>query len=283
MDDDQAGDGIDIRAMLLSALPPRPATNWYTVDELKERMARKRRHRNSTIGMLGVTVVALLLILVLLPFGESHRPPSHAGASPSATSPRTTGPSLPPAGDVIVPNVLGETTPNAVHELQAVDLTNSIDTLDCPGLDTGYVVGQSPEAGFRAAPDSRVDLRISCGDAPKTQSVSTPPAVLNAAQNAASEDGDPHPQLPVQWVQTTDHAAAAILGGETPADSSIYLVQIQGYFPSCPPCTGLLPQPPGTVIILTIPVDGSAAGSGFSFGTKVQNLSTLGLVHTFDL
>ena len=116
-----------------------------------------------------------------------------------------------------------------------------------------------------------------------SRSPSTPPAVVSAARAAAAWDGDPSPHAPVQWVRTTDHAAASITGGETPSDDPIYMVQIQGHFPSCPPCTGLLPQGPGTVIVLTVPVDGSVPGSGFSFGNRVHNLSTLGTVHTFRL
>lgn len=139
--------------------------------------------------------------------------------------------------------------------------------------------GQPQAISHRAIP--KPPSSITAGAA--THTTSTPPAVLDAVQNAGSWDSDPHPQQPVQWVLTTNQAAASIRGGETPSDYSIYLVQIQGHFPSCTPCTGLLPQPPGTVIVLTIPADGSADGSGFSFGNKVNNLSTLGAVHTFRL
>jgi hypothetical protein len=107
---------------------------------------------------------------------------------------------------------------------------------------------------------------------------------VRAAENAGVWDGDRHPRLPVEWVLTTDRAASSIMSGELPSVFSMYLVQIRGHFPSCRPCTGLLPQPPGTVIVLTIPVDdGPGHDSGFSFGNRVHDLSTLGPVHTFRL
>lgn len=80
---------------------------------------------------------------------------------------------------------------------------------------------------------------VTAGAASRT--ASTPPAVLDAARRTGSWDGDPHPQAPVQWVLTTSHAAASITHGETPSDDAIYMVQIQGHFPTCTPCTGLVP------------------------------------------
>jgi hypothetical protein len=78
------------------------------------------------------------------------------------TLPQTTA-SIPPAGNIVVPNVLGLTLLDAAGELQAVGLTNSIDDVNCHNsMGTGHVVGQSPTAGFRAARDSRINLRISC-------------------------------------------------------------------------------------------------------------------------
>jgi DNA-binding beta-propeller fold protein YncE len=95
-----------------------------------------------------------------------HNP--SGGADIAITSTATPAPptttSLPPAGNVAVPNVLGSTIAQAVGELQAVGLTNSVDDLNCHGsLGTGHVVGQSPTGGFRAAPGSRISLQISCG------------------------------------------------------------------------------------------------------------------------
>jgi len=152
------------------------------------------------------------------------------------------------------------------------------------GSVAGLVVLVSAAAVWSSSTASKTPSRPATASA-AIHTTSTPPAVLNAVQNAGSWDGDPHPQELAQWVLTTNHAASPIMDGEVLPDSdySIYLVQIQGRFPSCPPCTGLLPQPPGTVIVLTIPVDGSVDGSGFSFGNKVNNFSTLGPVHTFRL
>ena len=94
-------------------------------------------------------------------------------ASPSKPAAITTSPgpttSIPQAGNIVVPNVLGLTLLTAVGELQAVGLTNSIDDLNCHGsLGPGQVVGQSPTEGFRAAADSRINLRISCGNTSST-------------------------------------------------------------------------------------------------------------------
>src|SRR5580692_894807 len=70
--DRHAGDGMDIKAVLTSALPLRTAASLSTVEELKERIARKRRQRRATIGVIGVATLTLLLILVLLPFSLSN-------------------------------------------------------------------------------------------------------------------------------------------------------------------------------------------------------------------
>jgi hypothetical protein len=75
--DQQAGDTMNFKAVLLEALPPETATNVRSMEELKERAARRRRRRHSTVGTLGVLAVVLpLLIFALLPFGTSnHRQP----------------------------------------------------------------------------------------------------------------------------------------------------------------------------------------------------------------
>ena len=51
----------------------------------------------------------------------------------------------------------------AIGDLRAVDLTNSIDNLNRPeSFENGKAIGQNPPAGFHAALDSRVNLQISC-------------------------------------------------------------------------------------------------------------------------
>ncbi len=93
-------------------------------------------------------------------------PPSKPAAV--TTIPRTTT-STPHTGTIVVPNVMGVSLLDAVGELQAVGLTNSIDDLNCHGsLGPAHVIGQSPKAGFRAAADSRINLRVSCGNTSST-------------------------------------------------------------------------------------------------------------------
>ena len=71
--------------------------------------------------------------------------------------------SVPQAGNILVPNLIGLTTDQAVGALQAVGLTNSIDNVNCNGsVGKGTVQGQSPAAGFHAAPDNRINLQIVC-------------------------------------------------------------------------------------------------------------------------
>ena len=112
-----------------------------------------------------LTLLGCLLILIgtLIAIGVEAR---HHGNRPAATTTTTlpsTTTSLPHSGPLAVPNVLGLTVVQAADELRAVGLTNSIDDLNCSAaFKKGKVVGQNPPAGFRAAPDSRVNLRISC-------------------------------------------------------------------------------------------------------------------------
>jgi hypothetical protein len=106
----------------------------------------------------------LVVIGVLTAVGieAGHHAPRRIVPAATTTLPSTTT-SLPQAGPDVVPNVLGFTALQAASALQAVDLTNSIDNQNCPGsVGNGEVMGQDPPAGFHAAFDSRVNLRISC-------------------------------------------------------------------------------------------------------------------------
>jgi hypothetical protein len=119
------------------------------------------------IDVKTVTLVGSLLVLigtlVIIGAETTHRTPSRSvPAATTSTLPPTTT-SLPQPGPFSVPNVVGLTALQAEGELQAAGLTNSIDNLNCPGsFEEGQVIGQNPPAGFRAASDSRVNLRISC-------------------------------------------------------------------------------------------------------------------------
>jgi len=120
------------------------------------------------IDVKTLTVIGSLLVLigtfVVVGIVAAHRTPSRpVPAATTSTLPVTTT-SLPQPGPLPVPNVVGVTALQAEDELQAAGLTNSIDNLNCTGsFEEGRVVGQSPPAGYRAAADSRVNLRISCG------------------------------------------------------------------------------------------------------------------------
>jgi len=123
-----------------------------------------------TLTLLGGLLV-LIATLVVVGIETTHRtPPRPVSAATTTTLPLTTT-SLPQPGPFPVPNVVGLTALQAEGELQAAGLTNSIDNLNCPGsFQEGHVVGQNPPAGFRAASDSRVNLRISCNGNPTTTS-----------------------------------------------------------------------------------------------------------------
>jgi DNA-binding beta-propeller fold protein YncE len=87
--DEQTGDMMDFKALLLDALPPGTATNVSSVEDLKERVARKKRRRRSAAGTLGVLAcVVPLLILVLIPFVRSdHSQAVHTGGRPVGMTP----------------------------------------------------------------------------------------------------------------------------------------------------------------------------------------------------
>jgi hypothetical protein len=123
-----------------------------------------------------VTLIGCLVILIgtVIAIGVSNH---HRGAKqPSATASTTTS-SMPPTGAIPVPNVVGLKTSQAAGALQAVGLTNSIDDLSCGGaVGSGVVVSQSPQAGFHAASDSRISLRVSCGGS-TTSTLVTPRGV----------------------------------------------------------------------------------------------------------
>jgi len=114
-----------------------------------------------TLTLLG-SVLVLIVTLVVIGIDTTHHTPSRPVPAATTSLPPTTT-SLPQPGPYPVPNVVGLTALQAETELQAAGLTNSIDLLNCTGsFKDGQVVGQNPPAGYRAASDSRVNLRISC-------------------------------------------------------------------------------------------------------------------------
>jgi hypothetical protein len=101
----------------------------------------------------------------------SQDPPAGARLAPGASvslvvssgTPSQTPVSLPPAGTLEVPNVLGLTTEEAVAALRAAGFANSIDDFGCHGsVRPGHVVDQNPPQGYRASQGSRISLQISC-------------------------------------------------------------------------------------------------------------------------
>ena len=122
--------------------------------------------RGPRIDIKTLTLVGSLLVLIgtlaVIAIDTTHHAPSRPVPAVTTSLPPTTT-SLPQPGPLPVPNVVGLTALQAEHELQAAGLTNSIDDLNCTGsFEEGQVVRQIPTAGFRAASDSRVNLRISC-------------------------------------------------------------------------------------------------------------------------
>jgi DNA-binding beta-propeller fold protein YncE len=83
--DERTGEMMDIKAVLLEALPPGTAAKVSSIEDLMDRLAQKRRRRHSTMGTVGALVVMVpLLIVLLLPFGRTDHPSAvHVGAGPT--------------------------------------------------------------------------------------------------------------------------------------------------------------------------------------------------------
>lgn len=122
--------------------------------------------RGPQVDFKMLALVGCVLVLgAIVAFGVALSHATSPRAAPEATTSIVARPttSLPKTGPYVVPNVVGMATLEAVDQLKAGGLTNSIDNLNCSGsIGMGQVVGQNPPAGFRAAFDSRVNLRISC-------------------------------------------------------------------------------------------------------------------------
>ena len=109
--------------------------------------------------IVGILLVIATIITVDLTSGTHSSHPATSSTTTSST----------PAGAIVVPNVIGLTTARAAGVLQSAGLTNSIDDVNCHGsVSRGTVAGQSPAADFRAAPESRINLRIVCSASPNT-------------------------------------------------------------------------------------------------------------------
>lgn len=151
-------------------------------DRPRPRDSSQPVHGSPRLDLKVVTLIgcALILIGTVITIGVTSH---HRGArQPSATASTTTT-SVPPAGATPVPNVVGLKTSEAAGALQAVGLTNSIDDLSCNGaVASGVVVGQSPQAGFKAASGSRISLQVSC-------SGSTTPTLVTPKGMTLGPDG----------------------------------------------------------------------------------------------
>lgn len=117
-----------------------------------------------TLTLIG-SVLVLIGTLVVIGIETTHRTPSRpVPAATTSTLPPTTT-SLPQPGPDTVPNVVGLTASQALNDISAAGLTNSIGLHNCPGSFLGgLVVAQNPQPGYRAASDSRVNIQISCTD-----------------------------------------------------------------------------------------------------------------------
>jgi hypothetical protein len=166
--------------------------------------------------VLAIAVGVLALLAVFIGIGVQHQSnhPSHSGVANSTTTTTTT--SLPPLGNIAVPNVVGLSTESAAGELRSAGLSNSVDNVNCGGsIARGTVAGQSPAAGFRAAPASRVNLRIVCAGSPSatTPTTAEPSTTSSSTASTAAAGFTAAKQ---QWVQ----AASSIS-----AEQGVYWVQ----------------------------------------------------------
>jgi DNA-binding beta-propeller fold protein YncE len=95
--DEGTGVAVQIKAMLVGALPPGTGNDPSSVEELLERIARKRRRRQSALATVAALAVVLaLLVFVLLPFGMSEqRGSSSLGPGPASSSGALTSVELP--------------------------------------------------------------------------------------------------------------------------------------------------------------------------------------------
>lgn len=88
---------------------------------------------------------------------------------------------------VIVPNVVGKTTAQAVAILQAANLNPDVKVVFAPGQPMGKVFDQNPNAGAAVGPNTTIEIRVPLGVGPQVQvpnlSGLTKPAAL-AALNA---------------------------------------------------------------------------------------------------
>jgi hypothetical protein len=116
-----------------------------------------------TLTLVG-SVLILIGTLVIIGIETTHDTPSRPAPAATTSLPPTTT-SLPLPGPDAVPNVVGLTASQALDEISAAGLTNSIGLHNCPGSFLGgLVVAQTPQPGYRAATDSRVNIQISCNE-----------------------------------------------------------------------------------------------------------------------
>ena len=129
--------------------------------------------RNHRIEFKTLTLVGCLLVLIGTLVFVGIEASRHGPARPvSAASTTTT--SLPSPGPYAVPNVVGLTASQALDDISAAGLTNSIGLHNCPGsFMGGLVVAQNPQPGYQAASDSRVNIQISCSTKTTTLPTST--------------------------------------------------------------------------------------------------------------
>jgi hypothetical protein len=112
-----------------------------------------------------------------------------------------------------------------------------------------------------------------------------PEAVVFAARAAIEANTALRVNRPAQWVQTTTKQWDTLNGVSARAgNTAVYLVQIRGEF-LCKTCKGTWTTPPrGTVMILELPIDPSAAtGGGFTFGNVSYDLHKLGTPRDFNV
>ena len=102
--------------------------------------------------MLVLGAAALVVLLVVVPLLQL----GGGGASPTPSSaPAATPP--PAAGEVIIPNLVGEPTGEAIEAARAAGLNWRVECAEDPSQPEG-IIGQEPPAGTPVEPGSRFTM-----------------------------------------------------------------------------------------------------------------------------
>jgi hypothetical protein len=121
-------------------------------------VVNSQRRRRTAYVLVGAVVLLLALIVgLLLDLGGTN-----TGSPPPSTAASGMPTTLAPAG-ITMPNLIGQTLPKALAELQALGLNASVTATPSHNRPVGMVVSQGPSAGSTVARGSLVLLSDSSG------------------------------------------------------------------------------------------------------------------------